>query len=208
MIGNFSLADLGGGGRARRAPPPTGPDSFIQTYKISETYLPRESTAPFTRSTPPPPTGNPGSATVFVHGLIILCWIHYLIRVIQYEQLNEEHKLQLKSFNSANIVDSKTNNTYCIKLAYMEESCHTHIYKVRDRFVIYCQNNDLLHRSILSLQWENHEHPLTAIVKFSTTWFQVLKYGNFPRSVQVGFSLPVDPTGTLLGNVSCVTTQN
>ena len=29
----LSLADLGGG-RARRAPPPTGPDSFILTCKI------------------------------------------------------------------------------------------------------------------------------------------------------------------------------
>ena len=45
------MADLGG--RARRTPPPTGPDFFISTYKIFEIYPPRESTPPLWGPRPP-----------------------------------------------------------------------------------------------------------------------------------------------------------
>ena len=40
----ISLADLGGVPGAR---PPMGPDSFVSTYKIFETYPPREPTPPY-----------------------------------------------------------------------------------------------------------------------------------------------------------------
>ena len=50
-FGSKTLADLGG--RARRTPPPTGPDSFVSTYKIFETYPPWESTPPLRGPRPP-----------------------------------------------------------------------------------------------------------------------------------------------------------
>ena len=47
------------------AHPLKGPDSFVLTYKMFETYPPRESMPP-PYEVHAPPTGNPGSATVYV----------------------------------------------------------------------------------------------------------------------------------------------
>ena len=50
-----------GAGHTRRIPP-KGPNSFLLTYKFFETQ-PRRESAPPLRGCPPPPMGNPGSAT-------------------------------------------------------------------------------------------------------------------------------------------------
>ena len=64
------------------------------------------------------------------------------------------------------------------------------------------RNQYLLEKSVLSPTLENHKHPIKSHCK--TFDNLILSCHTFPRSFQVGFSLLVDPTSTLLGNVSCV----
>ena len=59
-----SLADLGEG-CAGRTPPPMGPNSFIFTYIFTKKHPCWRSMPPLTDASPPP-TGNPGSATLCV----------------------------------------------------------------------------------------------------------------------------------------------
>ena len=71
--------------------PPTGPDSFVLTYKFFETKPPRELAPPPSRLAPPP-TGNPGSATAFC-----------LVSKVQSTQLNWKHKIRGYFSNFPNV---------------------------------------------------------------------------------------------------------
>ena len=72
-----------------------------------------------------------------------------------------------------------------------ESSCT----RVRDRFVIYCQNNDLFPPKIMILNVKDR-NSIDSHYKIST----------YPRSVPVRFSVLADPT--FHGCVECLISQN
>ena len=78
----------GSRGACRAHAPPTGPNSFIFAYISAEKR-------PCRRSTPPPPTGNPGSATATVELLKL-----FLIRTFFFslEDEIEDRKMKQQQF--------------------------------------------------------------------------------------------------------------
>ena len=70
-INHNTLADLGG---VPGACPPTGPNSFVLAYIFAEKHLCQRFTPPLPG--PPPPTGNPGLATVTHCYIPCKCRLH------------------------------------------------------------------------------------------------------------------------------------
>ena len=98
----------------------------------------------------------------------------------------------------------------------LEKSLSSINISVRDRIAIYSQisiySKRINHYPLIAIVgYFNSLIPIDCNCKSRLFWqlnSRVVIHEKFPRSVQVGFSLLVDLNWTLLGNVSCMTTQN